>query len=208
MSFHDVQFPTDVDYGFTGGPRFSTRVQAAGSGKEQRFVRWDASLGRWNLSKSLQDFTAIELVQAFFYARQGRGYAFRFKAWEEYQATDQNIGTGTGAALTFQLRKRYTSGATTHDRNITKPVDGTVVIKVAGVTKTEGPNPGGDYEIDYLTGIVTFNAGKAPAAAAAVTWSGEFDVPARFDTDELAITVDDGGDNFTLADLPIVEIRE
>ncbi len=45
------------------------------------------------------------------------------------------------------------------------------------------------------------------APAFAPTWSGQFDVPARFDTDQLDITVLDTDLNAQAGRIPIVEIR-
>ena len=74
------------------------------------------------------------------------------------------------------------------------------------VLKVEGANPGGDYTVNYNTGIVTFNVGKAPGAVA-VTATFEFDVPVRFDTDQLDITVDEYN-RYSVNSLPIIEIRD
>ena len=58
--------------------------------------------------------------------------------------------------------------------------------------------------LDTLTGVVTLAV--APASGAAVTAGFSFDVPVRFDTDELRINLTQfaGGD---IPDIPIVEIR-
>ena len=44
-----------------------------------------------------------------------------------------------------------------------------------------------DFTCDPATGVVTFPAGALPPAGAAVTAGFAFDVPVRFDTDELDI---------------------
>ncbi len=36
MSFHDVRFPTDISYGSSGGPGFSTAIIEVDSGAEER----------------------------------------------------------------------------------------------------------------------------------------------------------------------------
>jgi len=205
-SFDEVQLPTDIDYGFTGGSRFSTKVLQGFSGWEQRFSNWSKARLKYNLSKSVQDQTLIDAIIAFFNARQGKGRGFRFKDWSDYQITTGNIGTGTGAALTFQIYKRYSSGGVNYDRTIKKIVAATVSVFVNGVLKVEGANPGGDFQLNYNTGLVTFNAGKAPPNGQAVTVTCQFDVPVRFDTDDLDIT-SDAYDNYSIASLPLVEVR-
>jgi len=70
--------------------------------------------------------------------------------------------------------KRYTSGSNTQDRIIRKPVSGTCTALVSAAPVT--------HSIDYTTGIITI--ASAPAASN-ITWAGEFDVPMRFDSDQL-----------------------
>lgn len=81
-----------------------------------------------------------------------------------------------------QLTKVYASGAYSWTRTITKPVAGTVKVAKAGVLQTSG------FSVDTTTGIVTFT--NAPASGVAVTAGFEFDVPVRFDTDELPVVLD------------------
>jgi uncharacterized protein (TIGR02217 family) len=61
-----------------------------------------------------------------------------------------------------------------------------------------------NFTLDALTGIVTFQS--VPALGAIITAGFEFDVPARFDTDQLKINLAhfDAGD---IPDIPVVEIR-
>jgi hypothetical protein len=78
-----------------------------------------------------------ELI-AFFRARKGKAYGFRFKDWTDYKATSQLIGTGDGAIKTFQLVKRYPSGSVVEVRTITKPIAGTVRVYKDGVEQLSG----------------------------------------------------------------------
>jgi uncharacterized protein (TIGR02217 family) len=206
MSFDEVRLPDDIDYGFTGGPRYSTKVLIGFSGYEQRVANWSKARLRYSLSKSVQDQAAVDVILAFFNARQGKARGFRFKDWGDYKITNQTIGTGTGALLTFQIYKRYTSGGVNYDRTIKKIVSGTVSVTVNGVAKIEGANPGGDFQVNYNTGLITFNAGKAPPNTQPVNVTCEFDVPVRFDTDDLDITAD-AYDNFSISSLPLIEVR-
>ncbi len=60
------------------------------------------------------------------------------------------------------------------------------------------------WSVDATTGIVTFTT--APAAGAAITADFELDVPVRFDTDHMAVTIE----TFRLhrwQQIPIVELR-
>lgn len=205
MAFIDERFPETVSRGATGGPEFSTSVIETGGGYERRNSWWSAPRGRWNVATGLmrRDDSAradFEALIAFWRAiAQGRANTFPYKDWADYVATDQNIGTANGATTTFQLRKGYTSGSTTVWRTITKPVTATVSIKVNGVTASPS-----DYSVARLTGAVVFSV--APASGP-VTWSGQFDVPARFDTDKLDLTLE-SLDLGQWSDVPVVEVRE
>jgi uncharacterized protein (TIGR02217 family) len=133
-----------------------------------------------------------------FRARKGKVYGFRFEDWTDYKAAGQRIGTGDGAIKSFQVVKRYPSGSVVEVRTITKPVAGTVRIFEDGVEQLAG------WSVDVTTGIVTFTT--APAAGAAITADFELDAPVRFDTDHMAVTIE----NFRLhrwQQIPIVELR-
>jgi uncharacterized protein (TIGR02217 family) len=75
---------------------------------------------------------------------------------------------------------------------------GTPEIKKAGVVQT----PGTHYSISS-SGLVTFVT--APAAGAQLVWSGEFDVPVRFDSDTLP-TVMNEADLVSVRSIPIKEV--
>jgi uncharacterized protein (TIGR02217 family) len=100
----------------------------------------------------------------------------------------------------FQLVKTYRSGENSYLRPITKPVAGSVHVRVSGDPLQEGV----DYEIDMTTGLITF--GHPPDLQAEVTAGFEFDVPVRFDIDQIRTSVA----NFQageVPDVPVVEVR-
>ena len=196
--FHEVRFPDNIAYGATGGPEFATTVVVTGAGHEQRNVDWAEARGRWDVASGLKNQAQLDELIAFFRARKGKAYGFRFKDWTDYKATGQLIGTGDGAIKTFQLVKRYPSGSVIEVRTITKPVAGTVRVYKDGVEQLSG------WSVDVTTGVVTFST--APAAGVAITADFELDVPVRFDTDHMAVTIE----SFQLhrwQQIPIVELR-
>jgi len=198
MTFHEVRFPDDIAYGATGGPAYSTSVVATASGYEQRNMNWSAARGAWDVSSGLKKPSQLDLLIAFFRARKGKAYGFRFKDWTDYKATGQLLGTGNGVNKVFQLVKIYASGAGSETRTITKPVLGSVKPYLAGVLQASG------WSINTATGVLTFST--APAQGVAVTADFEFDVPVRFDTDSMEVTIE----NFNInewSSIPIVEIR-
>ena len=206
MSFDDVRFPTAISRGTSGGPMRRTDIVMTASGGEERNSRWANSRRRYNAGFGVKSLDDIHAVIAFFEARNGRLRGFRWKDHADFKscapsanvsALDQAIGTGTGAVAGFQLVKRYGTGPGVYLRTITRPVAGTVRVAVAGIETAA-------FSVDALTGRVLFTA--PPPAGAAVTAGFQFDVPVRFDTDELRINLAQfaSGD---IPDIPVIEIR-
>lgn len=169
----------DIVRDSAGGPMFNTQVTRSASGAEQRNANWDTALGRWDLGQRNLLAPQLDVLLAFFRAREGKAVGFRFKDWSDCAATTTQgtLVAVSGVANAYQLYKTYTttSGAT-NVRKITKPVSGTVKIFAAGHLTTPLA-----ASIDCTTGIVTL----AAPPVGQIVWSGEFDVPVRFDTDEL-----------------------
>ena len=180
--FHEVRFPDNIAYGVTGGPEFATTVVVSGAGHEQRNVNWAEARGRWDVGTGLKTQVQLDALIAFFRARKGRAHGFRFKDWTDFKSAGQLIGIGDDTATTFQLIKRYPSGNLVEVRTVAKPVSGTVQIYLDGVEQLSG------WSVDIATGIVTFTT--PPAVDVDVTADFEFDVPVRFDTDHMAVTIE------------------
>ena len=169
-----------------------------GAGHEQRNVNWAEARGRWDVASGLKNQQQLDELIAFFRGRKGRAYGFRFKDWTDYKATGQLLGTGDGAQNQFQLVKRYPSGIVIEVRTIAKPVAGTVRIYKDGVEQLSG------WLVNVTTGLITFTT--APAAGVDITADFEFDVPVRFDTDHMAVTIE----SYRLhrwQPIPILELR-
>lgn len=193
--FHEIQFPTDISYGSSGGPEFSTEVVEFGGGREQRNANWLYSRERWNVAYGVRAQAQLATLIAFFYARRGRAYGFRFKNHDDYQAVGHEIGTGDDSTVDFQLLKIYEAGANQYARKISKPVTGTVVIYIDSAETSA-------FTVDTTTGIVTMDS--APTGGEVITADYDFDVPVRFDTDHLPQTFDTY--QARSADVPIVEL--
>jgi uncharacterized protein (TIGR02217 family) len=196
--FHEVQFPPDISYGASGGPGYSTTVVTTMSGHERRNANWAAARGKWNVAHGLKKREQVAALIAFFRARRGRAYGFRFKDWTDFQAFAQVLGVGDGANRTFQLIKNYPSGGEIETRIIAKPVPGTVKLYRDGVEASSG------WTVNTATGLVTFTT--APASGVQVTADFEFDVPVRFDSDQMDITIETY-DLGSWGQIPVLEIR-
>lgn len=211
-SFHDELFPVAVALGASGGPVRRTEVVSLASGHESRNARWAHSRRRYDAGLGLRSLDDLHDVLAFFEARGGRLFGFRFRDPMDNKSCapaatpangDQAIGTGDGATDTFALVKQYGSEAALPARRITRPVEASVLVAVDTVAQTEST----DFTVDHATGTVTFQPGSIPAVDAEVTAGFAFDVPVRFDTDEIIVSLRafQAGD---IPSIPIVEILE
>ena len=198
-SFHEVRFPDNIAYGATGGPEFATTVVATGAGHEKRNVNWAEARGRWDVASGLKKQAQIDELIAFFRARNGQGLRLPVQGLDRLQGHRPAARHGRWRAQTqFQLVKHYPSGSVIEVRTITKPVAGTVKVYLDGVEQLSG------WSVDATTGLVTFST--APALGVAITADFEFDVPVRFDTDHMAVTIE----TYQLhrwQQIPIVELR-
>ncbi len=188
MAILNARLPANVEQGAEGGPLFKTTVLESASGDEQRIAEWDHCRGEWDVGYGISSKADLVYVMGFHRAALGRFYSWRFKDWGDFEVTTESFGTGDGSTTQFQLKKTYTmlqidgmTAAATYVRNIILPITTGIVIKDNGSTV----NPT-DY--DVLTGgIVQFDT--APTNAHALTWTGEFDVPCRFDVDKIGASM-------------------
>ena len=180
MAFDDVRLPEDIERGARGGPEFNTSVYPLSSGFEERNQNWQYALYKWDIGYDIRTVEEYQEVVAFFLARRGRARGFRFKDWSDYIAEDEPLVTVD--SVTY-LAKSY--GTTNpYTRLIQKPVSGMITLSGSG-------------SVDANTGIVT-------GASGGDTWSGEFDIPVRFDTDELVMTID----TVEIGAIPNIPVRE
>jgi uncharacterized protein (TIGR02217 family) len=211
MSFHEILFPTAISRGSQGGPERRTDVVTLASGHEQRNSRWADSRRSYNAGYGVKSLDDLDVVVRFFEERRGKLYGFRWRDHADHKSCapsaspgplDQTLGTGDGSTVAFQLAKTYGSAHAPYVRRITRPVAGTVSVAVAGVVKAPAT-----YTVDQTSGLVTFLAGHIPLSGAVVTAGFMFDVPVRFDTDRLEVSVS-GLQHGAIPSIPVVEVRE
>jgi uncharacterized protein (TIGR02217 family) len=207
MSFHEVRFPASLSFGAMGGPERRTEIVTLANGFEERNTPWAHSRRRFDAGLGLRSLDDLETLIAFFEARRGQLYGFRWKDWSDYKsgqpsrevtALDQAIGTGNGQQDAFLLHKTYVSGGESYARPIRKPLRGTVRVAVEGDPQQESI----DFAVDTATGVITF--AKAPEMGADITAGFEFDVPVRFDTDRIQTSVA----SFRAGEVPAVPVVE
>ncbi|SMX42027.1 DUF2460 domain-containing protein [Actibacterium lipolyticum] len=209
MNFHDVRFPANLSFGSVGGPERRTEIVTLTNGYEERNTPWEHARRRYDAGVGMRSLDDVELLIAFFEARRGQLFGFRWKDWSDYKSCapsrdagfeDQPIAVGDGQTKVFQLTKTYASGGVDYVRPISKPVVGTVKVGVDGEPLVETIH----FTVDATTGGITLI--DAPDVGAAVTAGFEFDVPVRFDTDIIQTSVA----SFRAGDVPrvpVVEVR-
>jgi len=207
MGFHEVRFPANLSFGSIGGPERRTDIVTLVNGFEERNTPWAHSRRRYDAGVGLRSLDDVEALIAFFEARRGQLYGFRWKDWADHKscpasrkvsALDQVIGRGDGVQTVFALSKTYLSGAQNYTRPICKPVAGSVIMALAGDAKVESV----EFSVDATRGEVSFAI--APDVGVAITAGFEFDVPVRFDTDRIQTSVA----SFQAGDVPNVPVLE
>lgn len=99
MGFVETQFPTDISYGSSGGPEYATDIVVSQNGHEQRNINWSEARARYNVAHGVKTKAQLDTLIAFFRARKGRAYGFRFKDWTDYKVIDQPIATANAALI-------------------------------------------------------------------------------------------------------------
>jgi uncharacterized protein (TIGR02217 family) len=209
MNFHEVRFPAPLSVGSSGGPERRTEIVGLSNGFEERNSPWAASRRRYDAGLGVQSLDDLAEIVAFFEARHGQLYGFRWKDWTdckscapsaEPSAADQEIGNGDGVQVIFSLKKSYASGAQSYERQIAKPVDGSVLVAVDGVAQEAGNS----VSINHETGHVHFVT--PPANGTVITAGFKYDVPVRFDTDRINASLA-GFAAGEIPSVPVVEVR-
>lgn len=209
MNFHEVRFPAPLSVGSSGGPERRTEIVRLNNGFEERNSPWAHSRRRYDAGLGVRSLDELAEVIAFFEARHGQLYGFRWKDWTDFKSCrpsgapspfDEPIGVGDGSVREFLLGKRYASGEIQYTRPIVKPVDGTVRVARGGVALA----PGVGHSIDHTRGIVRFTT--PPPQGSEITAGFEFDVPVRFDTDSISASLAGfaAGD---IPSIPVIEVR-
>lgn len=207
MNFHEVRFPATISFGSSGGIERRTEIVELVSGHEERNSPWAHSRRRYDAGLGIRSLDDLDSVLAFFEARHGRLYGFRWKDWLDHKScapsdvpapTDQAMAAGASPTA-WSLAKTYRDGAGSYVRPIRKPRSGSVRVAVGGVELTPDK-----FAVNVITGAVTL--ASAPGESQEVTAGFEFDVAVRFDTDliEVNLAAFKAGE---IPSIPIVEVR-
>ena len=195
-SFSEDRFPTDISYGISGGPSFKTDIVTTSSGYEYRNICHAHPRHKYQLASAIKTEEQLSKVVSFFKAMRGKAIGFRFKDWLDYKVDDQVIAVADGKQYIFQLHKIYKSGLIKTRRDITKPVNQSVVVFINDV-QVRG------YKVNYTNGEIHFQ--DPPKAGQVIKVSYEFDVPVRFDSDTILTTIQNYGVQL-VEDIALIEV--
>ena len=166
-------------------PQWKTQVQESVSGKEttiakRAYPRILFEIGYEVLRDDLST-SDLKILIGFFNGVSGSSDTFLYTDPYFNSVTAQNFGTGDASTKIFQLSAIYKDASGYGSAEAIQNLNGSPSIYVNGTLKTLTT----DYSISG-TGVVTFVA--APAAAAAITWTGSFYYRCRFLADELDLS--------------------
>lgn len=164
-----------LSWGVRRTPIWKTITHESVAGMELRTALM--AYPRWRIGLSFEclraggGYSEMQTLAGFFNARRGSWDSFLWRDPGDSVAAVVAFGTGDGATKVFTLSRPFGGFLEPVQDFVSAPS-----VYVAGALKASPA----DYTI--LSGKVTFAA--APAAGAALTWSGQFYKRVRFERDE------------------------
>ena len=163
-------------------PSFSTGVRQASNGREVRASFWDSPIWKFKVNYAvLRNRAALPETQkilAFFNSRRGKyGFFFFRDPTDDTVDAGEFLGTGDGTNRVFQFTRAVGRGTPYVTREPVRALWLAPTVLINGTPTTA-------FTIAPW-GVLTFTS--APAASAAITWSGKFLYVCRFDQDEMSL---------------------
>lgn len=191
-AFHDLRLPLLFSFGAQMSLERRTEISELNSGREIRNALWANARRQYDIGPAIQSLDHVSELVAFFEARMGRLFGFRFRDFTDFKSSppsrdiassDQLLGIGDGINARFDLVKHYESGGETRTRRITCIDIASLRVEKAGQAQSAGQH----YDVDGETGSILFRAGSVPLPGQSVRAGFHFDVPVRFAADRLDI---------------------
>lgn len=203
-AFVNMQFPDGILVGAEFGPEYLTEVARAPSGVTMRNEEYDEPLRKFSVDKSLtDDEDKFKTFLQFWSRARGKSNTWRIRDLSDFHVLDtEGVFTLVGGN-NYQLIRRWNYAGADMDTTIILPRSGSLVVK-RGVDVLE---EGVDWSTNYTvpSGVIAIlDGGGAPTS-----WSGQFDILARFDTDRLPLVIQNADVRrvFLSRNIPIVEER-
>ncbi len=205
MAVHEVRFPEDISWGAVGGHMWSTSVVEYSTGKEQRNQNWTDSRLEWDVTHAVKSQAQLDILIDFFNARRGRTHTFRYKDFTDFKLTQEVLQNsvdstlvGDGSTTVFNVIKRYelvsplpaATDVNSYLRRIFKLRGGAgdPLDELTEVWRVDG-TPVTPASVDRNNAQVTFSV--APGAAEVCDVTIEYEHPARFNVDKMAVSIED-----------------
>ena len=157
------------------GPVFQTSIIKLAGGYEDRNQDWTYALWRYDVELRNRPISEVRAFVSHVLGRRGAANTFPLTDPLDNALTDENIGTGDGTTAAFQITKKYDDADRPYFRPIT--IVSSLVVKVAGVTKTSG------VHYNEANGVITFTGGNIPTAGQAITVTCDFKIRVRYEED-------------------------
>lgn len=214
MEYVDLPFPPRIALGAQRRPRWNTSIVQTANGAESANMNWTRTRHSFDVSFAVRTASDYAAIVEHFHGVRGRFRAFPFKDFLDFRVTTSQGVLTLDEAVTdpeYRMFKRYGAGPTAYERRITRPVLSTLAFfrfrsgNVDSVTA--------EATVDDSAGVVMFDE-EAVEPGDVFSWSGEFVIPCRYDTDELpsvAINREPGAQGELLVQcesIPIVEVRD
>lgn len=192
----EVRLPEDIERGASVGPMFQTSIVALSSGKEDANQDWQEDLIvadiAWGMmpdeDASSEDIeNGFKRIFEFFVLRRGRHRGFLFRNPLDSEGLNQVMRPNLAVPRTFQLTKTWQDSATSYTKRITRPVDASIVLAHNGTVIPRAGGSGVPAWQHVGKGVIQF---AADAPAGIYTASYTYDVPMRFETDNLRIVLE------------------
>jgi uncharacterized protein (TIGR02217 family) len=178
----EVELDREICRESTGGIFGNSDVSNSKTALEQRQVNWQTLRRGWRvLWVARSNELKFEKLMAFYQARSMKRYGFRFYDWSDHD--DWGCGEIIYIAenQTYQMYKVYPDEIRPAYRVIYKPIAETILVYADGILIL-------DAYVDSETGRVRFPDGM-DVSGKTLTWTGEFCIPARFDTNNFEMTI-------------------
>ena len=205
-AFHDVRLPLSFSLGARGNRAFLTQIVPLASGREFRNSLHSQSRRSWDIGTAVKTLDDFEALVSFFEARRGRFHGFRFRDITDWKscshdkavtALDQKLADPDGNRTAFPLIKRFESAGIETIKRITRPVGASILVAFDSVETSE-------WEL-VQGGMLNFPTPPAPGTV--ITAGFEYDLPVRFDTDQLEFSLISAVGS-RLISVPVIELFE
>jgi uncharacterized protein (TIGR02217 family) len=195
MNFHNVNLPKFIEIFAVGGPVFSSSHASTISGREVINLDREYAKNKYLIKNCKLSELEFEQFNAFFRARKGQNYTFRFRDYADCKVVKQVIAVGDANTKIYHLFKLYDDPISPYLRFINKPVQVSLKLLLNGEPF--------EAVVDYDKGLIVLE--NALSQDQTLVASFTFDLMVRFCSDSFEYNLADDG-TFELLNLSLIEV--